>query len=168
MSFDIRNLVDELPENWGVCKVSELADINSKNITKNNQPESINYIDISSISDEKITNLKYINYSQAPSRAKRIVNNNDIIISTVRPNLKQYVVLENIPENTIASTGFCVISSKKENYVWFLYSFLTSDIFNEYLIRIADGAAYPSFNPKEIEDAIIPKPPEDVIDRINF
>lgn len=168
MNFDIRNIIDELPDNWDTCKLSELAEINSKNITKNNCPESINYIDISSISDEKITNLKHIHYSQAPSRAKRIVSNNDIIISTVRPNLRQYAVLENIPINTVASTGFCVISSKKENYVWFLYSFLISDVFNEYLIRVADGAAYPSFNPKEIEDAIIPKPPEDIIIKINF
>ncbi|MGU5578847.1 restriction endonuclease subunit S [Aeromonas caviae] len=106
-------------------------------------------------------------YVDAPSRAKRIVKKNDFIISTVRPNLKQYVFLDEVHENWIASTGFAVVTAIEAGTEWYLYSVITSELFNEHLVRVADGGAYPAFNPKEIEDAVIFWPDEDGLRVIN-
>ena len=161
MAFDIRETAFKLPENWKLVRLGDIAKVNEKSLTKKSQPDFIRYIDISSVSTGAFDTPKLLKKDEIPSRAKRILRNNDFIISTVRPNLKQFSFIEEAQENLIASTGFCVISSNNSKLAWYLYSLITSDLFTEYLVKIADGGAYPAFNPKEIEDAIIPLPDKD-------
>ena len=167
MAFDMSSLGIALPEGWSYKRVGDVALINADTIKKKDAPHEIYYIDISSVSSGSLETPKYMLYADAPSRAKRRVKKNDFIISTVRPNLKQYVFLDEVGSNWVASTGFCVVSANDENYAWYLYSVITSNYFNEHLVRVADGAAYPAFNPKEIEDAVIFWPDEDSLKSIN-
>ena len=167
MAFDIRETAFKLPENWKLVRLGDIAKVNEKSLTKKSQPDFIRYIDISSVSTGAFDTPKLLKKDEIPSRAKRILRNNDFIISTVRPNLKQFSFIEEAQENLIASTGFCVISSNNSKLAWYLYSLITSDLFTEYLVKIADGGAYPAFNPKEIEDAIIPLPDKDNLEFIS-
>lgn len=167
MGFSYREINADLPRGWRFVKVSELADVNSETINKNYQKDTIRYIDISSVSTGVFESPKHLSLKEAPSRAKRVLREGDIIISTVRPNLRQYALLEGVEDNWIASTGFSVVRAKEEKTKWYLYSFLTSNAFNDYLVRVADGAAYPTFNPKEIEDAEIPLPDDDSLEVIS-
>ena len=167
MAFDIRETALKLPENWKLVRLGDIAKVNEKSLTKKSQPDFIRYIDISSVSTGAFDTPKLLKKDEIPSRAKRILRNNDFIISTVRPNLKQFSFIEEAQENLIASTGFCVISSNNSKLAWYLYSLITSDLFTEYLVKIADGGAYPAFNPKEIEDAIIPLPDKDNLEFIS-
>ena len=167
MAFDIRETAFKLPKNWKLVRLSDIAKVNEKSLTKKSQPNFIRYIDISSVSTGAFDTPKLLKKDETPSRAKRILRNNDFIISTVRPNLKQFSFIEEAQENLIASTGFCVISSNNSKLAWYLYSLITSDLFTEYLVKIADGGAYPAFNPKEIEDAIIPLPDKDNLEFIS-
>lgn len=167
MSFDIREHNLPLPKGWSYKKISDVARVNANTIRKKDAPDEIYYIDISSVSNGSFEPPKHMLYADAPSRAKRIVKKNDFIISTVRPNLKQYVFLDEVHENWIASTGFAVITAIEAGTEWYLYSVITSELFNEHLVRVADGGAYPAFNPKEIEDAVIFWPDEDSLRVIN-
>ena len=167
MAFDIRETALKLPENWKLVRLGDIAKVNEKSLTKKSQPDFIRYIDISSVSTGAFDTPKLLKKDEIPSRAKRILRNNDFIISTVRPNLKQFSFIEEAQENLIASTGFCVISFNNSKLAWYLYSLITSDLFTEYLVKIADGGAYPAFNPKEIEDAIIPLPDKDNLEFIS-
>lgn len=167
MSFDVSKTGFILPYNWQLKRIGDIADVNARTIKKDNEPQNIHYIDISSVSTGRLETPKLMEYSSAPSRAKRILKEFDIIISTVRPNLRQYVLLQDIGKNWVASTGFCVISPHESSYAWYLYSVITSELFTEHLIRIADGGTYPTFNPKEIENAIIPWPDSDGLKAIN-
>lgn len=167
MSFDVSKTGFILPDNWQLKRIGDIADINASTIRKDNEPQNIHYIDISSISTGSLEMPKFMDYSSAPSRAKRMVKEFDIVISTVRPNLRQYALLQDVGKNWVASTGFCVISSHESSYAWYLYSVITSELFTEHLIRIADGGTYPTFNPKEIENAIIPWPNSDGLKAIN-
>ncbi len=167
MSFDIREHNLPLPKGWSYKKISDIAKVNANTIRKKDAPDEIYYIDISSVSNGFFEPPKHMLYADAPSRAKRIVKKNDFIISTVRPNLKQYVFLDEVHENWIASTGFAVVTAIEAGTEWYLYSVITSELFNEHLVRVADGGAYPAFNPKEIEDAVIFWPDEDSLRVIN-
>ncbi|MEH8097252.1 restriction endonuclease subunit S [Gallibacterium anatis] len=166
MSFNIKELIN-IPMEWTTIRVGDIAKINAQSITKKDTLNTIQYIDISSVSTHKMEAPKTLSFSEAPSRAKRKLKNNDFIISTVRPNLKQFTFITKEDANLICSTGFCVISAKDENIAWYLYAFLTSDIFTNYLVKIADGGAYPAFNSSEIENAIIPFPPEKELIKIS-
>jgi type I restriction enzyme S subunit len=157
------NFDDEkgLPDGWNKLYVKDFANVNEATIDKKYKFEEIKYIDIASVENRQIIEFQNYTLSNAPSRAKRIVKRNDILISTVRPNLKHFTILKNVSCNTIASTGFAVITAKKID-PYFLYYSLTTDEFTNYLSRIADShtSTYPSFNPDIIENAIISVPPE--------
>ncbi len=98
--------------------------------------------------------VQKLSLQDAPSRAKRIVIDNDILISTVRPNLKHFAFIENSKPNTVASTGFAVITAKKI-LPKFLYYYLTTEKFTNFLSAIADAhtSTYPSFNPDIIQNS---------------
>ncbi|GAB4314103.1 MAG: restriction endonuclease subunit S [Methanobacteriaceae archaeon] len=151
-----------IPEDWEIKNVNDVAKINESSIKRNSKLEIIEYIDIASVDKGRIDNVKKLKLEEAPSRARRVVKDNDILISTVRPNLKHYAFINSSKPNTIASTGFAVISSKKID-PRFLYYYLTTDKYTEYLTVIAEShtSAYPSFNPDIIEKSLIPYPPKD-------
>ncbi|NIY90284.1 restriction endonuclease subunit S [Vibrio campbellii] len=166
MIFDLEKY-SRLPQGWSKVRLSDLADFNSKSWSQKDKPDTINYIDISSVSTGKASQPTEMLFDDAPSRARRKVSSGDIIISTVRPNLKQYALLDFEFDNLTASTGFCTITPKKTEYTWLIYSVITSDIFTEHLVRVAQGAAYPAIKPSDISDAYIGLPPESELASFN-
>lgn len=150
-----------IPEEWKILAVKDVAVINDKNVSKNNGIDFIQYLDIASVEQGVITSLQELNIENAPSRAKRILNDNDIVISTVRPNLKHYAFIKNVQADWIASTGFAVVTPKRINQK-FLYFALIRDEVTEYLSGIAASqtSTYPAINPDVIEDLLIAVPSE--------
>ena len=148
-----------IPEDWDLKRLEDIAEVNERNINKVFNSDLIRYIDVSSVHNGIIKEIKEVKLEEAPSRAKRIVRNNDILISTVRPNLKHFAYVTEIKPNTVASTGFAVISAKKVSPN-FLYYYLTTDNYTKYLISIADShtSTYPAFNPDVIEKSFVPYP----------
>lgn len=145
-------------------KIAELCEINRKNISKKDDIEYINYLDTSNLTEGVIKDLKQYNLKndKVPSRAKRLVRENDILISTVRPNQKHYGILREIPENLVVSTGFAVLTpDQKKVYPEYLYRFLTQNHITEYLQSIAETStsAYPSIKPSVIGELEIDLPP---------
>jgi type I restriction enzyme, S subunit len=144
---------------WFETRIGDVAVINKNNLSKDYPFEEIEYIDVSSVDKGTLLGTQILNLREAPSRAKRIVNKNDILISTVRPNLEHYYYVKNCKENTVASTGYAVITTKGIN-PYFLYCLLTRKSYTNYLTLIADGhtSTFPAFNPDVIEDTFLPIP----------
>ncbi|MFQ3550269.1 MAG: restriction endonuclease subunit S, partial [Armatimonadota bacterium] len=141
---------------------SVVADVNKNTIDKNYQFKTIEYIDVASVEERKLIQTTTLKIDEAPSRAKRIVKDNSILISTVRPNLKHYCFIKKANPNLIASTGFAVINSKINlSDASFIYYLLTTDEYTEYLVKIADNqtSTYPAFNPSIIYNSKFLLPP---------
>ena len=137
-------------------KLGEIADFNKENIGSTDKFTVIEYLDTSSITENVISGISFLNISNAPSRAQRKVTNNTIIYSTVRPRLKHYGILFSPKNNLIVSTGFVTIDVKdifKDKIdARYLFLLLTQANITEYIGNIADTAvsAYPSINPTDI------------------
>lgn len=161
MSFKCKAILNNqtIPSSWKVVTIDSVAMVNSKTIGSKAPYKEIAYIDIESVNKGKINTPSIMDFSSAPSRARRKVSPGDILISTVRPNLQHYAYLNETKENWIASTGFAVVSPTQKVDSRFLFYYLTSDTFTNYLTSVADGAAYPAFNPSEIEKAELLLPP---------
>ncbi|MED0686125.1 restriction endonuclease subunit S [Anoxybacillus ayderensis] len=136
-------------------KIEELCEINSENISKSDDIKYIYYLDTSNLTRGTINELQklIVGKDKLPSRAKRKVKVNDILISTVRPNQRHYGIIRKEIENLIVSTGFAVLSPnlKKVNPEY-LYWYLTQDSIVNYLQSIAETStsAYPSIKPSVI------------------
>ena len=143
----VKNKIKDITDNEE-CEEVDLGSVAKINMNclKKNQYEYINYIDISSVKDEKINSVQNI-LSNFPSRAKRIVKKYDILYSTVRPNLKGYALLYSDINNCIASTGFVVITPNIDINPIYLYTLIKDNKVNEYLIKNATGSTYPAVDP---------------------
>lgn len=137
-----------IPEGWEVKKISDIAFINKNNISSKSKINKIEYIDISSVTTGRIESTTKYFLKEAPGRAKRIVKHGDTLFSTVRPENKAYSFIVEPDENTIASTGFCVLTPKQEIYNEFIYFVIASEMFIDEMTIKAKGSAYPqvSFN----------------------
>ncbi len=120
------------------------------------------YIDISSVENEtgrlNLTNI--VKPANAPQRARRVVKNTDVLISTVRPNLKAFAYLDSLPERVLASTGFAVLSARTEFLSpKFLYYIIKTDLAVSQMVSRMGRGSYPSINQEDVSQLQIPLPP---------
>lgn len=114
----------------------------------------IEYIDISSIDNKKniMTSTSSVVFSDAPSRAQQVVIKDDILVSLVRPNLKNVAVVNRDDNNLVASSGFCVLRHLPSISYEFLFYITKSEAFTEYLMQRVSGANYPAVREEDIKD----------------
>jgi type I restriction enzyme, S subunit len=145
---------------WKTYKLGELVDINKKSITKDFGYKSIEYVDTSSVTENKFEIPQLLLIDKAPSRAKRIADVGDVIISTVRPIQKHYGYIKKSSPNTVYSTGFAVVSPKKNINSKYLFYFLTQEEITLYLNSIAESGTttFPAFKPIDLLDIEINLP----------
>ena len=149
-------------KNWEIRKIEDCILNNVKNIDLKTNGE-ITYIDISSINNKEniiSSYKKYDNIREAPSRAKKILNENDILISTVRPALKNIAIFNKKNSGlSIGSTGFCVLRPKDTIDSKYIFEIIKSNNFTETLIKKQIGANYPAVSDRDIKSIKIPVPP---------
>ncbi len=99
-----------IPADWQVVRLGEVAEVNRSNWDPaGNSP--ILYLDLTAVvAPGVISDPRKLMASDAPSRARRRVQSGDILISTVRPNLRGFARVHEAPDNLIASTGFAVLT----------------------------------------------------------
>jgi len=143
----------EIPAGWDVVTIGDLVDCNVNTVSIKDFQYPINYLDTSNITENRLGNIQVI-YSEedTPSRARRIVQENDIIISTVRPNLHHYGFIKSMEYDVVASTGYAILSPKNEKYASFCYRITICDEVQKTLDKIAQlsVSSYPSFNPDDL------------------
>ena len=150
----------DIPKGWEVKRLAHVAEVNRAQISARNPPDELHYIDISSVSPGQIDTITTYAFADAPGRARRIVQHGDILWSCVRPNRRSHAQVIHPEPNTIASTGFAVLTATKVPFT-FLYFATTTDDFVAYLTNNATGAAYPAVTAATFEkaDLLIPSAP---------
>lgn len=157
---------DEIPNGWVPRLLSEVAVVNGSSIKSATAPDEIQYIDIASVSHGNINEVRSLSFSDAPSRARRRLQDGDTIWSTVRPNLQAFAYISSPDEDTIASTGFAVLTPYGVPPSFLYYSTTTPE-FTAYLVNRTRGAAYPAVSGKDFEEAEILMPPENLLERFD-
>jgi len=144
-------------------KISDICEINGYNLSTKHNLDFINYLDTANLNEGSIEEIQYlgVNKDKVPSRAKRIIRENDILISTVRPNQKHYGIIKDLAENLVASTGFAVLTADSQKvHPEYLYNFLIQDHITTYLNNVAETSTstYPSIKPSVIAELEIELP----------
>lgn len=133
-----------IPNHWDIIPLKFIVTCNDACLSPvENADKRIKYVEISDVdSVTGVNNYTEYNLKEAPSRARRITEKNDVIISTVRTYLK---AVAKINENDlIVSTGFAVLRSKKIIHSDFLYYLILSDSFVNRVISYSVGTSYPA------------------------
>lgn len=141
--------------------IGEVIDKNIIKIKKRfKNGDKIKYIDISSIDSAKNVMSGYTDYKvgEEPSRAQQCLRYNDIVVSTVRPNLKNIAMNKYNDDNIIGTSGFCVLRSKGIRAEYLMYILLSDDFTND-MSSITTGANYPAIHNEDIYNYKIPNAP---------
>lgn len=135
-------------------RVGELSNINKSKLAESTDPAfTFHYIDIGTvIAPKKLGDIAEYRFADAPSRARRIVSSGDILLSTVRPNLRAFLRAPIRQSPLIASTGFAVITPKAESICDLLFHAFFSKEFMAHCDSRVTGTSYPSINAKDISD----------------
>ena len=154
-----------VPMGWKDGSLPDIAFINPTSWGTKNQPNYVNYVDLSNAKDGIISSIDKISFKEAPSRARRILKKDDLIFGLVRPANRSFAYVH--IDGLTGSTGFAVIRAKNTIYKNFIYYFVTYDKNVEELARIADGGAYPAIKPDDICSLPLIIPSEEIVQRFD-
>ena len=155
--------IEKIPKEWEIRSLENIVEINKESLDPSRQipNDKFLYIDIESIDGETgvIKTVNEIFGKDAPSRARRVVHENDVIMSTVRPYLKAFAIVPKEYDGQICSTGFAVLSCKREIIPHYLLYTLFSKIVIDQCNRMMVGGQYPALNQSQVLKIKIPLPP---------
>ena len=153
--------IGEMPGHWEVKRLKNVVECNAKSLGENTPKDSIiKYVEISDVDHvHGINNIQSLMFGEAPSRARRITQKGDIIISTVRTYLKAIAKIED--DDIIVSTGFAVLHPTKCNGEYLAYYILSESFINR-VEMLSKGTSYPAINASDLVsiNVLIPPLPE--------
>ena len=151
-----------IPKQWTESSIGKIV-VKAKQRDPRKKPdETFQYVDVSSVSNEsfKITSATPTIGSEAPSRARKAIETDDVLFATVRPTLKRIALVPQKHDGAIASTGYCVLRCDKAKAdPGFVYFFLITDHFNARMAGLERGASYPAVRDSDVKDSWLPLPP---------
>ena len=137
----------EVPEGWQLVRLGDVATLNRENWDPA-VGTPIAYLDLTAvISPGRLTPPKIIEAKDAPSRARRKVCSGDILVSTVRPNLRGFARIVDAPANLVASTGFGTLTPSTSVIGSFVDHHVMTEGFARHLEQATTGQAYPAVRP---------------------
>ncbi|AOY74698.1 restriction endonuclease subunit S [Clostridium formicaceticum] len=155
--------VGVIPEDWEIRKLGDdyISYIDSDNLSSSTDLKyEFNYISLEYIDNGKMLGYSECTFETAPSRARRRITEEDIMVSTVRPNLKSHYLFKEKKGNWICSTGFSVIRANKKNIIpAFIYFNLFFTYINRQIERLIAGSNYPAISGSDVKNMTIPIPP---------
>jgi type I restriction enzyme S subunit len=151
------------PLGWKEVPLSCLVKLNPDKLDESTDDEcEIDYVDIGNVTLERgIISSERINFGNAPSRARRRVKKNDVIISTVRTYLKAVARIKEDVDSLIVSTGFAVLRPNEKINPQFLYRLVQSEQFVQEIEARSVGVSYPAINANQITKLRVRIPPID-------
>ena len=150
-----------LPSTWVESSIGKVV-VKIKQRDPRKKPDEVfQYVDVSAVSNTsfKITSAAFTVGSEAPSRARKAIQSEDVLFATVRPTLKRIALVPPELNGAIASTGYCVLRCDKAKVEpGFLYSFLITDHFNARMAGLERGASYPAVRDSDVTASWFPLP----------
>ena len=141
-------------------ELKKLGDICYINLLKKIDKNEYNYIEISDINNNMITNFTKLSKNKLPSNANNIAEYGNILISSVRPKKSKIILItKNIKniENYIFSSALVNIKLKNINLSYYIYSILYNLVDN-FEKDLCNGSSYPRFKPSDLKNIILPIP----------
>jgi len=163
MNFNV-----QLPAGWSSKRLKYVASHNDDVLSEDtDELKEIDYVEISGVSlSGGIEEINRMTFFEAPSRARRKVRKEDILISTVRTYLKAIATVGDASDDLVASTGFCVVRSRGEANAGFLGWVAKSEPFVSEVVARSVGVSYPAINASELVNINVPLPPLETQRRI--
>ena len=153
--------LNALPQHWEARKLKYCLAVNESTLPETTDPDfKFRYIEIGAVNSEGLVERPaIIQFSAAPSRARRVIKGGDTIVSTVRTYLKAVWHAEEPEKDLICSTGFAVLTPKRGTVPKFASYVARSAPFTDQMTAESVGIAYPAITESKLGDLRICLPP---------
>jgi type I restriction enzyme S subunit len=123
--------------------------------------QDFEYIDVSSVSNAtfQIQQTQRLKGKDAPSRARRVVKTDDVLLATIRPTLRRIALVPDELDNQVCSTGYAVLRSGPKLVPKYLFYYLFTEPFQLAMETLQKGASYPAVTEGEVRDQPLLLPP---------
>lgn len=150
--------MSELPRGWVLVSLGDICGQPAQQVPS--VDEDFIYIDIASVDRDlkTVSEPQRLSGANAPSRARKHVDQGDVIVSMTRPNLNAVALVGELHSGCIASTGFDVLKPIEVEPRW-IFSAVRSARFIEAMCEKVQGALYPAVKSTDIRNYEIPLPP---------
>ena len=145
---------------WERKRLGDVVDTDPENLGSETRPDyAFNYIALEDVDRGFLRNHSEQVFAKAPSRARRKLRSNDVLVSTVRPNLQSHLLFTGEAGRCVCSTGFCVVRCREgvthSGYVFF---HLFAGCVNQQIDALLTGSNYPAINSGDVRALQIPLP----------
>jgi type I restriction enzyme S subunit len=138
-------------DEWSDAAIADVAIVDPEALASSSNPAMvIDYISLEDVSRGALLGHTQIEFRSAPSRARRVIREYDILFGTVRPNLQSHMLYRGGLNNPIASTGFGVVRASAKADPRFLFYLLMSDLTRSQVDRIIAGSNYPAVSSGDV------------------
>jgi type I restriction enzyme S subunit len=139
---------------WTAKPLDGICDINP---TSKNLPQEFVYIDLESVDSGKLLKKNIINLDNAPSRAQRLLQDEDVIYQMVRPyQQNNYYFISSDDYDYVASTGYAQLRAFGSSK--FLYQLIHTERFVSSVLEKCTGSNYPAINSNALKQIQIQFP----------
>lgn len=119
----------------------------------------INYISLEDVNCGVLNGWSETSFRDAPSRARRILRQYDVLLGTVRPNLQSHLLFDQKGDNWVGSTGFAVLRTRlglcSPRY---LFELIMSHVIGRQIDELIAGSNYPAISNREVQTLRIALP----------
>lgn len=157
----LEDLLWRAAEDLSLQPLSELATLNPESVRGRDDGFTFRYVDIGSVSaslgiDTQVLESHVL--ASAPSRAQRVIRFGDVLVSTVRPNLRAVAAVPVGLDGEVASTGFAVLRPNRGVEPGFIWAVVRSEAFVSHLVERATGSSYPAVKAADVGSFLVKRP----------
>ena len=141
----------EFSGEWEKALLSSACEINPKTGSLDNQ---FLYIDLESVVKGSLVKRQIIEKDGAPSRAQRVLKENDILYQCVRPYQLNNYIFEGDTIQCVASTGYAQLRTTQ--FPLYIFQALHTKQFTNQVLERCTGTNYPAINSSDLGTVEVP------------
>jgi type I restriction enzyme S subunit len=144
------------PPGWTIRKLADVCFAISKiDPTETGRP-TVRYVDISSVTGQRIQGPPTVNSAEAPGRCRQVMKAGDTLFSTVRPYLMKIALVGENLSGEFASTGFSVLRVDRQvvDHRYLHYFALSSHLLGQ-VLPMQRGVSYPAVTDRQVRQTSI-------------
>lgn len=137
---------------WEEATISEVAYVDPEALGAGTPKDyAFRYISLEDVNQGVLSGWTDVAFGSAPSRARRILQKDDVLLGTVRPNLKSHMLFDRLGADWVGSTGFAVLRSRPEKCIsGYLFELIMSDVIGRQIDEVIAGSNYPAISNSDV------------------
>ena len=145
---------------WVETTIQDIASVDPEALGAGTPKDRIiKYISLEDVNRGALNGWSETKFADAPSRARRILREKDVLLGTVRPNLQSHHLFLQQGEDWIGSTGFAVLRTRPELCsARYLFELIMSRVIGRQIDELIAGSNYPAISNRDVRKLAVSLP----------